>query len=85
MRVGHGLDLILDGLNDARMTVAEAGHCGAARGVHVALAFAVNYVRAFAAHCDGQRAFGMAVQDVRHGDSLLNYPLLNYPLLNDPL
>jgi shikimate 5-dehydrogenase len=48
--VGEGelVDLLLDRLDHRRVAVAQAGNGGAARGIEVALADAVDQVTAFA-------------------------------------
>ena len=65
-RIGELVDLFLDGVDDHRVTVTEAGHGGAAGSVDIALAGLVEDVDAVARDGKGQDFVGIAVKYVVH-------------------
>ena len=71
VRVGDAVDLLVHRAQDVGVTVAEAGHRGAAGGVDVRLAVAVDDLDAASGDRDRQRPPQLAVQDMRQGLLLL--------------
>jgi hypothetical protein len=71
MRVGDLVDLLVHRAQDVGVAVAEAGHRGAAGGVEVRLAVAVDDLDAASGDRDRQRPSQLAVQDMRQGVLLL--------------
>jgi HAMP domain-containing protein len=66
MGVSDGVELAMQCGENIGMAMAEAGDGGAARGVEVALAVAVDEFDALAADGDRHRGIGGAVEDVGH-------------------
>jgi hypothetical protein len=62
VRIRQCAHLLADGLDHARMAVAEARNGSAAAGVEVALAVGVDERHALAADCGGQRLARVAVE-----------------------
>jgi hypothetical protein len=72
MRVRNALDLLVHRAQDVGVAVAEAGHRGAARGVDIGLAVAVDELDPAPGDRDRQRPAQLAMQDV--GQDLLRLP-----------
>ena len=71
VRVRQRLDLFLDGINDRRMAVAEAGNGGAAGAIEITFATRVDDVRSFAAHGPRRAMIEISVNGVAHGRAAL--------------
>ena len=67
VRIGEPFDLGFDRRDHPGMIVAEARHRGAAAGIQVAVAVAVDDLDALAAHGDRILVLRLAVEDVAHG------------------
>ncbi len=67
VRERQAVELCLDGLDHARMVVAQRRHRGATGGVQVALAGGVDDVHAFAARGHRRLKVRVSVEDVTHG------------------
>ena len=72
MRVGDAVDLLVHRAQDVRVAVAQAGHRGAARGIEIFPAVAVDDRDAAPADRDRQRPAQLAMQDM--GQGLLRLP-----------
>ena len=66
VRIRQRLDLLLDGSNDGRMIVAEAGNGRAAGTVEITLAGRVDHIGAFAAHGLRRQSSQVPVNQVTH-------------------
>jgi hypothetical protein len=67
MRVGDLVDLLVHRAQDVGVAVAETGHRGAAGGVEILLAVAVDDRDAVPADRDRQRPAQLAMQDMAQG------------------
>lgn len=70
VRVVQQFELLADRVDHRAAGVAEAGDRGAARGVEIALAFAVLQVDAVAGDRDGIVMPRIAMEDVRHATNI---------------
>src|SRR5690606_16819311 len=64
--IGQPSYLRLDRLDHAWMAVAETGDRGAAAGIQIAIAVAIDDLDPFAAHGDRVALLGLAIEDVAH-------------------
>ena len=66
MGKGNGIQLIFYSTNDIRVTVAQAGHSGTARGIEVGFACLIDDVGAVTRDRKRQITERMAVENVGH-------------------
>src|SRR5580692_12747134 len=71
MRIGQRIELLMHCCQNIGMAVAETGNRGAARGVDIGLAAAVEQLDALAADGNGHHGIGGAVQNMGHDAFLL--------------